>query len=58
MGKLYDKLRPDYNQYTERLKVIEKVNKIETKRLEEERLKEVRINFRTKRTRHCVRNGK
>ena len=39
--KLYGKLRPDYNQYTERLKVIEKANKIEAKRLEEERLKEL-----------------
>jgi len=39
--KLYGKLRPDYNQYTERLKVIEKANKKEAKRLEEERLKEL-----------------
>ena len=39
--ELYGKLRPDYNQYTERLKVIEKANKIEAKRLEEERLKEL-----------------
>ena len=39
--ELYGKLRPDYNQYTERLKVIEKANKIEQKRLEEERLKEL-----------------
>ena len=39
--ELYGKLRPDYNQYTERLKVIEKANKLEAKRLEEERLKEL-----------------
>ena len=39
--ELYGKLRPDYNQYTERLKVIEKANKKEAKRLEEERLKEL-----------------
>ena len=39
--KLYGKLRPDYNQYTERLKVIEKANKKEAKRLEKERLKEL-----------------
>ena len=39
--ELYGKLRPDYEQYTERLKVIEKANKIEAKRLEEERLKEL-----------------
>ena len=39
--KKYDKLRPDYEQYTERLKVVEKANKEEAKRLEEERLKEL-----------------
>ena len=39
--ELYGKLRPDYNQYTERLKVIEKANKIEAKRLEEQRLKDL-----------------
>ena len=39
--KLYGKLRPDYEQYTERLKVVEKANKEEAKRLEEERLKEL-----------------
>ena len=38
----YDKLRPDYEIYTKRLKVVEKANKIEEKRLakeEKERLK-------------------
>jgi len=39
--ELYGKLRPDYEQYTERLKVVEKANKEEAKRLEEERLKEL-----------------
>jgi hypothetical protein len=39
--ELYGKLRPDYEQYTERLKVVEKANKKEAKRLEEERLKEL-----------------
>ena len=39
--KKYDKLRPDYEQYTKRLKVVEKANKKEAKRLEEERLKEL-----------------
>ena len=31
--ELYGKLRPDYNQYTERLKVIEKANKLEAKKI-------------------------
>lgn len=39
--ELYGKLRPDYDQYTERLKVVEKANKEEEKRLEKERLKEL-----------------
>lgn len=41
--ELYGKLRPDYNQYTERLKVIEKANKEEEKRLEKIRLEELAI---------------
>jgi len=41
--ELYGKLRPDYNQYTERLKVIEKANKLEEKRLEKIRLEELKI---------------
>jgi hypothetical protein len=36
--KLYGKLRPDYDQYTERLKVVQKADKIEAKRVEEERI--------------------
>ena len=39
--ELYGKLRPDYDQYTERLKVVEKANKEEAKRLEEQRLKDL-----------------
>ena len=37
----YNKLRPDYDIYTERLKVVEKANKEEAKRLEEQRLKDL-----------------
>ena len=36
----YDKLRPDYNQYVEKLKVIEDARKIEEQKLEEQKLKE------------------
>jgi len=39
--KKYGKLRPDYDQYTDRLKVVEKANKEEAKKLEAERLKEL-----------------
>ena len=35
---MYGKLRPDYDQYTERLKVVQKADKIEAKRVEEERI--------------------
>jgi len=40
--KKYGKLRPDYDQYTDRLKVVEKANKEEAKKLEEERLLELK----------------
>ena len=46
--ELYGKLRPDYDQYTKRLKVVEKANKEEKKRLEKEeakRLKEEQIQY-------------
>lgn len=39
----YDKLRPDYNIYVDRLKVIEKANKIEEAMLEEQRLEQLKI---------------
>ena len=39
--KKYGKLRPDYEQYTDRLKVIEKANKIEEAKLEKIRLEEL-----------------
>ena len=35
----YDKLRPDYEIYTKRLKVVEKTNKIEEKRLPKKKRK-------------------
>jgi len=38
----YGKLRPDYDQYTDRLKVVEKANKEEAKKLEKERLEELK----------------
>jgi hypothetical protein len=40
--KKYGKLRPDYDQYTDRLKVVEKANKEEAKKLEEQRLLELK----------------
>ena len=39
--KKYNKLRPDYDIYVDRLKVVEKANKEEAKRLEEQRLKDL-----------------
>ena len=40
--ELYGKLRPDYDQYTERLKVVETANKKENARLEKIRLEELK----------------
>ena len=40
--ELYGKLRPDYDQYTERLKVVETANKKEEARLEKIRLEELK----------------
>ena len=40
--KKYNKLRPDYEIYTERLKVVEKANKEEAKQLEKIRLEELK----------------
>jgi len=37
----YGKLRPDYDQYTDRLKVVEKANKEEEARLEKKRLEDL-----------------
>tara|TARA_B100000212_G_scaffold277379_1_gene216996 strand:- start:1917 stop:2723 length:807 start_codon:yes stop_codon:yes gene_type:complete len=39
----YDKLRPDYDVYVSRLKVVEKANKIEEAKLEEQRLEQLKI---------------
>ena len=39
--KKYDKLRPDYDQYVKNLKVVEKANKKEAKKLEKIRLEEL-----------------
>ena len=39
----YDKLRPDYDMYVEKLKVVEKADKEEKVRLEKERLEELAI---------------
>jgi len=39
--KKYGKLRPDYEQYTDRLKVVEKANKEEEARLEKKRLEDL-----------------
>ena len=39
--KKYNKLRPDYDQYVKNLKVIEKANKEEAKKLEKIRLEEL-----------------
>lgn len=36
----YDKLRPDYNQYVDKLRVIEDARKLEEQKLEEQKLKE------------------
>ena len=40
--KKYDKLRPDYDQYVKNLKVVEKANKEEAKKLEKIRLEELK----------------
>ena len=40
--KKYDKLRPDYDQYVKNLKVVEKSNKEEAKKLEKIRLEELK----------------
>ena len=39
----YDKLRPDYDMYVEKLKVVEKADKAEKARLEKKRLEELAI---------------
>jgi len=39
--KKYDKLRPDYDQYVKNLKVVEKANKEEAKKLEKIRIEEL-----------------
>ncbi len=45
----YDKLRPDYDMYVEKLKVVEKADKEEKVRLEKERLEELaRIELKKK----------
>jgi len=45
----YDKLRPDYDMYVEKLKVVEKADKAEKARLEKERLEELaRIELKKK----------
>ena len=40
--KKYDKLRPDYDQYVKNLKVVEKANKEEAKKLEKIRIEELK----------------